>query len=73
MLHGHSRTGNTDVVILAIYPFYELGLTEIWIVFGSGKTMKDNLIYHIILSTQQLKDLKAARHCSFSMHTQDVM
>ena len=48
---GHTkaylRTGDTDVVILAIYHFHELGLTEMWIGFGSGKTFKEIPIHHI--------------------------
>jgi hypothetical protein len=48
---GHTkanpRTVDTDVVILAIYHFHELCLTELWIEFGSGKTFKEIPIHHI--------------------------
>ena len=48
---GHTkaylRTVDTDVVILAIYHFQELGLTELWIGFGSGKTFKEIPIHLI--------------------------
>jgi hypothetical protein len=54
MLHLHhnaeqatQRTVNTDVVILAIYHFHELCLTELWVGFGSGKTFKEIPIHHI--------------------------
>jgi len=36
-----------DVVTLAIYHFHELGLTELWVGFGSGKTFKEIPIHHI--------------------------
>jgi hypothetical protein len=57
---GHTkaylRTVDTDVVILAIYHFYEQCLTELWIGFGSGKTFKEIPIHHIC---QQL----GTQHC----------
>ena len=53
--HGHAkaylRTVDTDVVIIAISQFQEIGLSELWIGFGSGKTFREIPI-HII--SQQL-------------------
>ena len=47
---GHTkaflRTVDSDVVVLAIN-FQELGLSELWIGFGSGKAYKDIPIHHI--------------------------
>lgn len=49
--HGHAkaylRTVDGDVVVLAINLFEELGLSELWIGFGSGKAYKDIPIHHI--------------------------
>ena len=59
-VQGHTkaylRTVDTDVVVLAIYHFHELGLTELWVGFGSGKTFKEIPIHHIC---QQL----GSQHC----------
>ena len=48
---GHTkaylRTVDTDVVILAIYHFQELDLTELWAGSGSDKTFKEIPIHHI--------------------------
>ena len=42
---GHTKanlwTVDSDVVVLAITLFQELGLSELWIGFGSGKAYKD--------------------------------
>ena len=47
---GHTkaylRTVDSDVVVLSIF-FHSLGLSELWIGFGSGKTYKDIPIHHI--------------------------
>ena len=34
------RTGDTDVVVLAIATVQELGMSEIWIAFGTGKVFR---------------------------------
>ena len=48
---GHTtaylRTVDSDVVVLATHFFHDLGLSELWIGFGSGKTYKDIPIHHI--------------------------
>lgn len=48
---GHSkaylRTVDSDVVVLVINQFHELGLSELWIGFGTGKSYKDIPIHHI--------------------------
>ena len=48
---GHTKaylkTGDTDVVVLAISFFQELSLTELWIGFGSGRTFKDIPVHNI--------------------------
>ena len=44
---AYLRTVDTDVVILAIYHFHELGPTELSVGFGSGKTFKEIPIHHI--------------------------
>ena len=49
---AYLKTVDTDVVILAIYYFHELGLTELWVRFGSGKTFKEITVHHIC---QQLR------------------
>jgi len=60
---GHSkaylRTVDSDVVVLAINLFHKLGLSELWIGFGSGKTYKDIPIHHIsqLLGSQHCKAL----------------
>ena len=49
--NGHERaylrTVYTDVVILAVFHLKTLGLTELWIGFGSGKTFKEIPIHTI--------------------------
>ena len=48
---GHTkaylRTVDSDVVVLAINFFHELGLSELWIGFGTGKQYKDIPIHYI--------------------------
>ena len=44
---AYLRTVDSDVVVLAINFFHELGLLELWIGFGSGKSNKDIPIQHI--------------------------
>lgn len=48
---GHAKayliTVDTDVVVLAIYHFKRLNMSELWIGFGSGKTFKEIPIHHI--------------------------
>ena len=38
---AYFRTVDTDVVVLAFFHFITLGLTELWILFVSGKTLKE--------------------------------
>ena len=45
---AYLRTVNSDVVVLAINLFHELGLIELWIGFRKGKTYKDIPIHHIL-------------------------
>lgn len=63
---GHTkaylRTVDSDVVVvLAISLFQELGLFELWIGFGYGKTYKDIQIHSIVqmLGSQYTKALPA--------------
>ena len=44
------RTVDSDVVVLAIHWFESLGLSELWICFGSGKKIRDIPIH--VLSSQ---------------------
>ena len=48
---AYLRTVDTDVVVLAIYHFHQLNLTELWIGFGSGKTFREIPIHSV---SQQL-------------------
>jgi len=49
--HGHTkaylRTVDSDVVVLATHFLHDLGLSELWVRFGSGKRYKDIPIHHI--------------------------
>ena len=49
---GHSkvmvRTVDTDVVIIAIAHFLDIGLQELWIAFGTGKTFRYVPIQEIV-------------------------
>ena len=67
---GHTkaylRTVDTDVIILAIYHFHELCLTELWIGFGSGKTFKEIPIHHIC---QQLESQRCQALLFFHAYT----
>lgn len=60
---GHTRaflrTVDSDVVVLAISFFLELGLSELWVGFGSGKNYKDIPIHQIsqILGPQKCEVL----------------
>ena len=48
-MQGHTkayvRTVDSDIVVLTI--FHELGLSELWVGFGTGKSYKDIPIHHI--------------------------
>ena len=44
---AYFRTFDTDVVILVVFHLETLGLTELWIGFGSGKTFKEISIHTI--------------------------
>ena len=50
-MQGHTkayvRTVDSDVVVLTISIFHELGLSELWVGFGTGKSYKDIPIHHI--------------------------
>ena len=46
---AYLRTVNCDVVVLAINLFGNMGLGELWIGFGVGKTYKDIPIHYIKL------------------------
>ena len=70
---GHTkaylRTVDSDVVVLAVNFFKELGFTELWIGLCTGKSYKDSPIYEI---TQML----GTQHCTvlpFVMHSQGAM
>lgn len=44
---AYLRTVDSDVVILAVSLFHDLGLSEVWVGFGTGKTYKDIPVHHI--------------------------
>ena len=62
-MQGHTeayvRTVDSDVVVLTINIFHELGLSELWVGFGIGKWYKDIPIHHIsqLLGPQRYKVL----------------
>ena len=62
-MQGHTkayvRTVDSDVVVLTISIFHELGLSELWVGFGTGKSYKDIPIHHIaqLLGPQRCKVL----------------
>ncbi|KAL8588046.1 hypothetical protein ACOMHN_061212 [Nucella lapillus] len=41
------RTVDSDVVILAVSLFHDLGLSEVWVGLGTGKWYKDIQVHHI--------------------------
>jgi len=44
---AYLRTVDSDVAVLATHFFHDLGLSELWFGFGSGKTYKDIPMHHI--------------------------
>ena len=62
-MQGHTkayvRTDDSDVVVLTISIFHKLGLSELWVGFGTGKSYKDIPIHHIsqLLGPQRCKVL----------------
>ena len=62
-MQGHTkayvRTVDSDVVVLTISIFQELGLSELWVGFGTGKSYKDIPFHHIsqLLGPQRCKVL----------------
>ena len=62
-MQGHTktyvRTVDSDVVVLTINIFHELGVSELWVGFGTGKSYKDIPIHHIsqLLGPQRCKVL----------------
>ena len=56
---AYMRTVDSDVVVLAINIFHELGLSELWVGFGTGKLYKDIPVHHIsqMLGPQQCQVL----------------
>ena len=56
---AYDRTVDSDVVVLIINIFHELGLSELWVGFGTGKSYKDISIHHIsqLLGPQHYKVL----------------
>ena len=63
------RTVDSDVVVLAIRFFSTLGLSELWVCFGSGRKIRDIPI-HDICSHLGLLGLW---HCHFSMPLRDAI
>ena len=55
---AYLRTVDSDVVVLSIHFFSDLGLSELWIGFGSGKSYKDIPI-HIITEMMGLQRCNA--------------
>ena len=66
---AYIRTVDTDVVILALYHFHRLGLSELWVGFGTGKTYKDIPIHDIY---QHLGAQRCQAMLFFTL-SQDVM
>ena len=62
-MQGHTkayiRTVGSDVVVLIINIFHDLGLSELWVGFGTGPSYKDIPIHHIsqLLGRQRCKVL----------------
>ena len=56
---AYVRTVDSDMVVLTINIFHALGLYELWVGFGTGKSYKDIPIYHIseLLGPQRCKVL----------------
>ena len=56
---AYMRTVISDVVVLAINLFHELGLSELWVGYGTGKTYKEIPVHHIsqMLGPQQCQVL----------------
>jgi len=48
-IKAYVRTVDSDVVVLTINVFHEVGLSELWVGFGTGKSYKDIPIHHISL------------------------
>ena len=50
-VHGHSktyvRTVDSDIVVLALRFFDTLGLSELWMCFGTGKKYRDIPVVHV--------------------------
>ena len=76
-MQGHTkayvRTVDSDVVVLTINFFHELGLSELWVGFGTGKSYKDIPIHHIsqLLGPQRCKVLPlfhATTGCDPGLH-----
>ena len=59
--HGHHkayvRTVDSDVVVIAIHFFSTLGLSELWVGFGSGKTLRDIPIHDICSQLEPSRSL----------------
>ena len=69
---GHTkayvRTVDTDVVILAISFFQQLGLEELWVGFGTGPTYKDIPVHELsktILVTNNTNSVTVIFSCIY--------
>ena len=64
-----NHRADSNVVVLTINIFYELGLSKLWIGFGPGKTSKISPF----TKAQGCYDLDNVKNLLSSMHIQDVM
>ena len=63
------KTINSDVVIIAIAAFHKIkGITELWIEFGKGKTLK----YLPIHEFSECLVIHKSREMPFVMHSMDA-
>ena len=70
---GHSkvmvRTVDTDVVIIAIAHFLDIGLQELWIAFGTGKQFR---YVPIVMLCPFSLDMEKSLHDRLGKHTQTL-
>ena len=60
-VHGHSkacvRTVDSDIVVLALRFFHTLGLSELWVGFGTGKKYRDIPVHSLHAGLGPLKSI----------------
>jgi len=67
---GHTkmmiRTVDTDVVVIAVAKFLQIGLEELWVAFGTGKNYRHIEVHQIVSRIGGEK----SKALAFSMHLQ---